>query len=169
MKQLYLIRHAKSSWKNLQLGDMERPLNKRGKRDAPFMAHRMVQKGMLVDAMWASPSKRTQATAQAFAKTLNYPLEKIYWDRKIYEATASTLLTVVQNLENRWQTVALFAHNFACTDFANYYAFPNIENVPTTGVVHLVFDVEHWTQISKTNGQVIDFEYPRLYFPKKNA
>ncbi|MGH1337209.1 MAG: SixA phosphatase family protein [Aureispira sp.] len=167
MKQIYLIRHAKSSWKTLSLNDIDRPLNKRGKRDAPFMAQKMVKKGMQVDAFWASPSKRTQATAHAFALALNYPLEHLHWDKNVYEATASTLLKIIQEWKDDWQKVALFAHNFACTDFANYYALPLLENVPTTGVVHLQFTVSHWSQISKTNGQVLDFEYPRLYFPKK--
>ena len=166
MKQLYLIRHAKSSWNNAELTDLERPLNKRGERDAPFMAQKMVQKGMQVDAFCASPSERTKATAQAFAAALDYPLEAIHWDRRIYETTASGLLKVIQQWKEDWQSVALFAHNYACTDLANYYASPSIDNVPTTGVVHLAFDVEHWAEINKNNGKVLDFEYPRLYFPK---
>ncbi len=166
MKEIYLIRHAKSSWKQPELSDFDRPLNKRGERDAPFMAQKMVAKGMAIDAIVASPSARTTATAAAFAKALAYPDEAIHWKKEIYEASAATLLQVVQQLEASWQSVALFAHNFACTDWANYYASPPISNVPTTGVVHLSFAVEHWKDIHRNNGQVLDFNYPKLYFPK---
>ena len=166
MKQVYLIRHAKSSWKDSSLRDIERPLNNRGKRDAPFMAAQMVAKGMQVDSICSSPSKRTQATAQAFATALDYPFEAIEWEAAIYEATATTLMHIIQGWPDHWQTVALFAHNFACTDFANYYADPILDNVPTTGVVHIGFSTKKWVHVNSNNGKVLDFEYPRLYFPK---
>ncbi|MFK7798237.1 MAG: histidine phosphatase family protein [Aureispira sp.] len=169
MKQLYLIRHAKSSWKDSSLRDIDRPLNKRGKRDAPFMAAKMVAKGMQIDAIYSSPSKRTQTTAHVFAGALEYPFEDIQWDAAVYEATATTLMRLIQTWPDNWHTVALFAHNFACTDFANYYAHPKVDNVPTTGVVHIRFESKHWAQINANNGKVLDFEYPRLYFPKKNG
>jgi phosphohistidine phosphatase len=166
MKRLYLIRHAKSSWKNIELRDIERPLNKRGKRDAPFMAQKMAQKGMQVDALVASPSQRTRRTAEAFAAALDYSTESIQWNPRIYEASARELLQIIQQWQTGWQSVALFAHNFACTDLANYYAAMPIENVPTTGVVTILFEVENWAAVRKHNGRVLDFIYPKLYFPK---
>jgi phosphohistidine phosphatase len=166
MKQLYLIRHAKSSWKDSSLRDIDRPLNKRGKRDAPFMAAKMLAKGMQVDTICSSPSRRTQATAEAFAEALDYPFDAIQWNRAVYEATATGLMRVIQAWPDNWHTVALFAHNFACTDFANYYADPILDNVPTTGVVHIHFDIQHWAQINLNNGKILDFEHRRLYFPK---
>ena len=112
MKQLYLIRHSKSSWKNPKLTDKERPLNKRGKRDAPFMAKLLADQGMQVDALLASPSKRTAATAFAFAEALKISSEAIQWEETLYEASANTILHLVQGLSPNWQTVALFAHNY---------------------------------------------------------
>ena len=70
MKKLYLIRHAKSSWKDITLDDFDRPLNKRGKTDAPFMAQKLKDKNIYPDIIISSPAKRAKSTAKAFKKNL---------------------------------------------------------------------------------------------------
>jgi len=86
MKRLYLLRHAKSSWKDLTLSDFDRPLNKRGKRDAPLIAKKLKEKGIRPDIIISSPAKRARKTAKIFAKTLHVALKT---EEKLYEAHTS--------------------------------------------------------------------------------
>lgn len=166
MKTLYLVRHAKSSWKDLSLDDVDRPLNKRGKRDAPFMGKRMHQMGISPDKLLTSPAKRAMATAKAFAVEVDYPWKEVQIVPSIYEASTRDLLAIIQNLNNEWQEVVLFGHNPTFTFFANFYAQPALDNVPTAAIVALDFDVENWENVNSKNGQIRFFDYPRLYFPK---
>ena len=167
MKILYLVRHAKSSWKDLSLDDIDRPLNKRGKRDAAFMASLIHQQGIRPDVLISSPANRALTTARFFATALEYSEERILINKNIYEASVSELLQIVQKLNNNWDSAMLFGHNMTYTLFANLYAHPILENVPTCGIVALRFNISDWAQISRSNGSLLFFEYPRRYFPKK--
>jgi phosphohistidine phosphatase len=86
MKTLILVRHAKSSWKDRSLPDRMRPLNKRGKRDAPMMGQRLAKRGVDVELMISSPAKRAMATAEAMAEELDYPWDGIVAEERLYEA-----------------------------------------------------------------------------------
>lgn len=167
MKTLYLVRHAKSSWKDMSLADRDRPLNKRGKRDAPFMGKLMHNHGIFPDVLMSSPALRAWTTAKAFANALNYPEERLLLNESIYEASVYDLLEIVQELDDQWSSAMLFGHNMTYTMFANWYANPPLDNVPTGAVVALQFNVEVWAAINTTNGQLQFFEYPRKYFPKQ--
>ena len=167
-KTLIVVRHAKSSWKYPALSDLERPLNKRGKCDAPFMGELMYQKDIKVDVMISSPAQRTLSTALAFAEAMQHPTEKIVLAPEIYEVMADTILEIIQSRFNdSWQQVMLFGHNYACTDFANWYAKPAIDNVPTCGIVAIDYSIEKWSMADKNNGSIRFFEYPKLYTKKK--
>lgn len=166
MKTVYLVRHAKSSWKDETLADIDRPLNKRGKRDAPFMGRLLYEKGIKPDVLISSPAKRTRMTALAFAEALDYPEDKIELNPQIYEADVLDLLQIIQHCSDDLDSVMLFGHNLCYTDFANIYARPNLENVPTTGVVAIEFKVNQWQEVTSKNGKVLFFEYPKKYFPK---
>jgi phosphohistidine phosphatase len=167
MKTLYLVRHAKSSWKNAGVDDIDRPLNKRGERDAPFMGQLMKQKGVKVDALVSSPALRAYSTAIAFAEALGHSKEKIILKPEIYEVSSAILIETVQKtFSSEWDAAMMFGHNYAYTDFANWYAKPSIGNVPTCGIVAIDFDVNNWSEVTSQNGVVRFFEFPRKYFPK---
>jgi len=166
MKILYLIRHAKSSWKEKELLDINRPLNARGKRDAPFMGNLLYKKGIEPDVLISSPAKRARKTALAFAKALNYPKREIQINPKIYEADVLDLFQVIRYWQNDLNVVLLFGHNFSCTELANVYSRLPIDNVPTTGIVAIEFDITKWKDVTTQNGKVLFFEYPKKYFPK---
>lgn len=161
MKFLYLIRHAKSSWKDITLDDFDRPLNSRGKENAPFMAKKLKHLEEKPDLILASPSKRTKCTAEIFAKIFEYH-KPIEYEEKIYESNLITLKNVIQNIPDKYQTVFLFGHNPSLNlfveDFCKFY-----ENVPTSGIVKIKFDCESWTQITPANSQLVDFLYPKKY------
>lgn len=163
MKTLYLIRHAKSSWAEPDMQDFERPLNERGKKNAPFMAKTLKNKGVFPDLILSSPAKRANKTAHIFAEELNFAAKKIEMNEKIYHASVSALLKTVCAIDSKHEIVFLFGHNPGLTDFANYLTRGNIYNIPTTGIVKITFDLENWSEVSEGNGMLAMFDYPKNY------
>jgi len=119
MKTLFLIRHAKSSWDNIALPDIDRPLNERGKYDAPLMAKKLEDKKIEIDAFVSSPAKRAKKTAEIFMDVLGAKEKKLVLVRSLYEATSENYFDIIENLQDKYDTVALFAHNPGITDFIN--------------------------------------------------
>src|SRR6478609_6616404 len=114
MKTLYLVRHAKSSWDDIDLSDFDRPLNDRGKKDAPKMGKRLKERDIFPDVMLSSPAKRALETCKAIAKALSFPEEKITTDKRLYHASEDQLLKVVQGLKDRHdnvEVIMIFGHN----------------------------------------------------------
>ena len=161
MKTLYLIRHAKSSWKFPELSDAERPLNKRGKRDAPEMGKRLSERGLFPDLMLSSPANRAFTTCKTIAEKLDYPKEAIETDEDIYHAGVDLLLKVVRSIDDTWNTVCLFGHNPGFTDFANELTHSDIFNIPTCGVFACTFEVESWKDIGLGKGQRLFYDFPK--------
>ena len=139
MKTLYLIRHAKSSWKLSNLSDFDRPLKKRGISDAPLMGSVLKQKGVKPDLMVSSPANRAISTAKLVAKELGYPQMEIEQNKGIYHAYITDLLKIVQSIDDKHNTVCLFGHNPGFTDLANFLTGTTIFNVPTSGVCGITF------------------------------
>jgi len=164
MKHLILVRHAKSSWKNPGMEDHDRPLSKRGKRDAPFMAKIFRDKKITPDLLASSTAVRAVAIAEEFADKLDYKKSKIRKNSELYLSETDNLLQYVQSLDNEDKTVMIFGHNPGITWFANYLTDGSIDNVPTSGIVAIDFDVKKWKEVSAGSGKLIFFEYPKLYF-----
>ena len=142
MKRLYVIRHAKSSWNNPVLTDFERPLNKRGKQNAPFMGKRLKESEVQPDFFLASPAKRALKTAKTIAKEIDFPKKHIVTDESIYLAGVSTLLTVIRNIDDSCHQVILVGHNPGLTELAEYLTNQRFDNIPTCGIVciiHIIF------------------------------
>ncbi len=163
MKTIYFIRHAKSSWKDMSLRDFDRPLNKRGLRDAPFMANLLKEKGVEPDAIVSSPANRAYTTACYFAKALNIEVADIIKEKAIYEAYYSTVLAVVQKQSDQLDTLLVFGHNPAFTNLANSFTGNHIDNVPTCGIVEVAATINKWAELDEGNGKVVNFLYPKLY------
>ena len=159
MKQLYIIRHAKSSWKNLTLDDFDRGLNKRGKKDAPFMGHKLKQKNTLPDIIISSPAKRAKTTAQIIAKEIGFSKD-IEFNHNIYEANINTLHKIITSIDDKNNIVFLFGHNPYLNELVeNYINF--YDNIPTCGVVKIEFDSKSWKDINSSNAKFILFDYPK--------
>lgn len=163
MRQLILIRHAKSSWSNPSLDDFDRPLNKRGKRDAPFMAKLLSEKKIYPDIIISSPAKRTKLTAFEFAERLGIGSDDIQWNNKLYLASLTTLLKILKQLDNNIKTVFLVGHNPGLTDLQNFLCKEEIDNIPTCGIVSMKSD-KKWSEISSKDFKLDFFEYPKKYF-----
>lgn len=166
MKTLYLIRHAKSSWKDAELrADIERPLNDRGKRDAPFMGALLRSRGIRPERLVSSPAIRAFKTAKLIGEELGIDKKDIAIRQEIYEATPYTILNIIQSFDDQWSTTALFGHNPTLTEVANWYAEEPLFNLPTCGIVAIEFPVATWQEAGFDNGKVLWVEYPKKYFP----
>ncbi len=165
MKTLYLIRHAKSSWNNPEMDDFERPLNKRGKKDAPNMARRLKEKRVTPDFIISSPAIRALDTCKEFAKILDYDKDKIKTDKRLYHANEDQILTVIRELKDREhdeeEVVLLFGHNPGLTEFANVLLNEYIENIPTCGIVKTRLKIDRWKDASFGCGELDFFDFPK--------
>mgnify|MGYP000682784744 CR=1 FL=1 len=162
MRTLYLIRHAKSSWDNPGLRDINRPLNERGLRDAPQMAQLLVKKGLRPDLLVSSPAKRALTTALIFAEVFGIADEAVIRNQDIYEADPRDILLVVSRLPATAHTVLLFGHNPTFTDLANRFSSYAIDNVPTCGIVQIESDAASWDHFDEANSEV-----KALFVPKE--
>jgi phosphohistidine phosphatase len=162
MKTLYLVRHAKSSWKNLNLTDKERPLNKRGKRDAPFMGIKLKEMKLLPELMISSNAVRAKKTAYAIAKEIDYDKDNIVLTDEVYEASTIELLNIIKQLNQEFKSIMMFGHNPALTGFHNYLTDQYIDNIPTCGITGIRFE-NQWADINERSGKFLFFIYPKMY------
>lgn len=168
MKRLYLIRHAKSSWKYTDLRDFERPLNKRGKRDAPFMGKLLAEDNVKPDMMISSPAVRAFATAKKIAVELGYPSEKILTHKRLYEADTDDFINVISEVPDEVDTLMIFSHNPGLTILNNFLSDKRIDNIPTCGIVHIEINIKKWQDIDFEKGQLKSFDYPKKFISEKD-
>jgi phosphohistidine phosphatase len=162
MKQLILLRHAKSSWKNPSLTDFARPLNKRGRQNAPLMGRRLAARNCQPQRMLCSPAKRAAKTARLVAAELGYDKRRIDYEPRIYEADAVTLLELVRSLDEAFSDVVLVGHNPGLTDLANLLADAGIDNIVTSGAVGILFPVNTWQEIDIRSGTLQFYDSPKM-------
>lgn len=161
MKALTLVRHAKSSWKQAQLVDFDRPLNRRGELDAPEIGKRLKKQMPCPDLMISSPAKRALATAKALAQEMGYPLNRLLTEQRVYLASARALLTLINGVDNAYHDVMLVGHNPGLTELANNLTGGVTENLPTCGVVRMTYEVNSWSKVGQTQAELILFDYPK--------
>jgi len=160
VKKLYLIRHAKSSWKDLELSDFDRPLNKRGKEDAPLMGELLAQMGVVPGAIYSSPAKRAKRTAKIIAQKVGFNKDINFIDR-VYEASSYELLDLIRSFSDKYSSVFLFGHNPGFSLLAEDLSGEYVENIPTSGIYAISFDIEKWRDVGEGEGKAIGFWYPK--------
>ena len=161
MKSLLLIRHAKSDWGNLGLDDFDRPLNERGKRDAPVMAHRLLDKKIKIDAIIASPAKRAAKTAKIIAGEMKIKKNRIIYKPELYLAGPEVFYTVIENMDDEFDSIAVFSHNEGITHFANMLTIARVDNIPTCGVFALKIKTTNWKDFRIAEKEFWFFDYPK--------
>jgi phosphohistidine phosphatase len=163
MKFLYLIRHAKSSWDNAAIADFDRPLNVRGINDAAEMAKRLVKKANSIDAFIASPAQRTKTTAENFIAAFGKDKSQIIFEPGLYLSPESFFAPFISEIDNKFNTVAIFSHNPGITDFVNTLT-PVIktDNMPTCGIFAVKAATESWTKFSAVTKEFLFYDYPKL-------
>jgi len=148
MKNLILMRHAKSSW-DAPLHDKERPLTNQGMKDAHLVSSNVSKYIPNTYLLWSSSAERASETAIIFAQNNSYPLECIVFKDELYTFDESQLEKVIKSCSNHYDSVILFGHNGAITNFVNKFGDVFIDNVPTAGFVVLQFDTDSWEKINK--------------------
>jgi len=162
MKTLLLVRHAKSSWDNITLSDFDRPLNERGKNDAPKMAKRLRKKDIKIDAFISSPAKRAKKTAEYFIKEFDRDKDEIILISSLYEASVSDFNAAIKTIDDKYKSVALFSHNPGITQFANeVVSGADIANMPTCSIFAVKADVNNWKDFVKAKKEFLFFDYPK--------
>jgi phosphohistidine phosphatase len=161
MKILILVRHAKSDWGNPGLDDFDRPLNERGKKDAPVMAKRLKDKKVKVDAVIASPAKRAAKTAKIFAEEMDVNKDDFILKDELYMAGEDSFFKVIESINNKFSSVAIFSHNNGITDFANLLTDARIDNIPTCGVFAIKIVSDSWKDFRKAKKEFWFFDYPK--------
>ncbi len=162
-KTLLIIRHAKSSWEFGSLNDFDRPLNDRGKKDAPQMAKRLIGKKISIDSFVSSPAKRAKKTAELFCEAYGKNADEMQFETKLYHAAVADFYEVIDNLDDSLNSVAIFSHNPGITAFVNNLTNAvKIDNMPTCGVFAIKIPSKKWADIKKSKNEFLFFDYPKL-------
>ncbi len=164
MKQLLLIRHAKSSWSMNGLPDFERPLNERGHNDAPNMAKRLLNKQINIDAFVSSTANRAFTTATYFYEAYKSKFQQIppiVGIKELYHAPASIFYQQIELFNNHFQSVAVFAHNPGITEFVNELTEVTIDNMPTCSIFAVGVNISDWADFANAEKKFLFFDYPK--------
>jgi len=156
MKTIVFIRHGKSSWE-FPVSDIDRPLKSRGKTDALLVANEFLIHQFNPDLVVSSPAKRAIDICSIFMLKLNILEEILQINPTIYDFSGSSTADFIKSLDNNYQKVMLFGHNYAFTALANLFGNRYIENLPTSGLVMIDFNVDQWQNIDKGTTELIIF------------
>lgn len=166
MRTLTIFRHAKSSWDDTDQPDHERPLNDRGERDAPLMGNKVRSLCIRPSLIVSSDAQRAWQTAKIIAQQIAYPAEFLQRDKRLYLANLRTLLDVIAELDDGFNSVLLVGHNPGLTELANLL-FPGITtNLPTAGFVSVMIDCDHWNIRDRRSVKRLAYEYPKKHAGK---
>ena len=160
MKTLFLMRHAKSSRDDPSLPDRDRPLDDRGRQDAPKMGKRLAKRDVKPDLLLSSPALRALTTAQLIAEELGEKRKDIVVDDRLYASSADDLLAVIRTLDKKLNCVMLFGHNPEFTDLAHRLS-SEIVHMPTGAVVEFRFDTNAWSDIGEFKPAKVVLDYPK--------
>lgn len=160
MKTLLLIRHAKSDWE-LDAKDIDRPLNKRGKADAPMMAKRLIKRNIQPDILLSSSAVRAFSTAKLFAEELSIKNKEIVIIPSLYLAQPAIYTSVIEALDDTFNTVFIFSHNPGITDFVNTLTNVQIDDMPTCAIYALQSNVISWKDFFNHPFNFLFFDYPK--------
>lgn len=158
MKNLIIVRHAKSSW-DAPVNDKDRSLANRGIMDAHLVSSSIAPYLPKTFIIWSSTARRASETAVIFTQNMSCPIESIVFKDELYTFDSSELEKIIKSCNNSYDCVILFGHNEAITDFVNKFGDVFIDNVPTSGFVSINFDTDSWENI---NGGTIN----KVVFPR---
>jgi phosphohistidine phosphatase len=161
MKKVLIVRHAKSSWEDFTVSDFDRPLNDRGKKDAPEMAARLAKRNLHPDIFITSPAKRAKKTAEIFAKTFNVPKENIMEVRDLYEAGPEVFYDVISKAPVSAETIIIFSHNPGITAFTNDLTDVAIADMPTCAIFAVETEAADWTDFPSAPRKFLFFDSPK--------
>lgn len=146
MKRITIIRHAKSSWEH-QVTDFERPLKKRGLEDSVLISTYAIDKINIPDLILSSDAERAWSTAKIFIEKLNFEHIDFQINNKLYDFSGNDLIEVIKECDNTVINLMIFGHNFAITSFVSTYGSVLFDNVPTSGLISIDFNIDRWQDL----------------------
>ncbi len=166
MKTVCFIRHAKSSWDQAGLADIDRPLNARGKETAPIMAKIIEEKALKPDVIISSPAKRARQTAKSFRKRFGIKKEQVVIEPSIYGGDEHIILEILRKQNNDSDTIFLFGHNPTMNYLAALFSDDRI-HVPTCGILKVQLNIDQWKDFVPDRTGLKEFIYPKQYIPEE--
>lgn len=160
MKRIHVIRHAKSSWADEGMRDFDRPLNDRGRTNAPMMAKRLKSRIGTIDFIVCSPAKRTHQTAAYFCEAFGFDEKQIHFVEKIYEAPLSALIETVNALPDDKNEVLFIGHNYGVSHLVNYLTGECVD-MPTCAIASIDIPFDQWSMIVEECGTLAAYDYPK--------
>ena len=167
MLELYVMRHAKSSWEDINLEDYKRPLNKRGKKNAKMICEFFVKKKYYFDYILVSSSKRTVKTLKILLKKIDKP-KKIISTKKLYLTSEDKIINIIKNIPKKFKSVLLINHEPTVRNLvrlvsknqnSNHFKLLNYK-FPTAAFAKINFNFNSWNQIDK-KGLIKEFIRPK--------
>ena len=163
MKTLLILRHAKSSWNYPELSDYDRPLNGRGKRDAPRMGKHLRQEGLIPDRILTSSAKRARKTANKVAKACGYT-GKVKKLEALYDTVPGVYFETLQALPNKHQRVMVVGHNPTMEQLVSHLT-GSVKRMPTAALAHIELPIENWEALNLyTKGVLVNLWTPKTLF-----
>ncbi|MFS4416837.1 SixA phosphatase family protein [Maribacter sp. 2307ULW6-5] len=160
MKEVIFMRHGKSSWE-YEVGDQDRPLSQRGVHDAHLVGAALCDLQLPLDHFYSSPANRALHTCMICTREVSFPPDRISIVSQLYDFSGHHALEFLRSLDTDLQRVMVFGHNHAFTHLVNELGSVRHDNVPTSGLVHLRFDVGAWSALGPGGTTV------RSIFPKE--
>jgi phosphohistidine phosphatase len=160
-KTLFLVRHAKSSWRDASLADIERPLNARGERNAPLMAQWLAARDDPPQRIISSPATRALATAAFMGASLGIDPADIDVQQDLYFAGTGGMLRALERVDDDWDRVMMVGHNPVMTRLLNQLTGCDIWNMPTCAIAVIGFDMPSWGLVDSTGGDLLDYQTPK--------
>ena len=159
MKTLYVLRHAKSSWDNNSLSDFERPLNERGFETAPIMGEMMRENDFVPEIIVCSTAKRAEQTAQLVKESAEFEA-KIKFEDAIYEASSQTLLRIVSEISDEFNSALIVGHNPGFENLVRVLTGKS-ETMPTAALAVIDLEIENWSETNADIGNLREFIRPK--------
>jgi phosphohistidine phosphatase len=148
------MRHGKSSWK-FDVPDRERPLNNRGKTDAKLVASHFIKQNAAPNIFFSSPAKRALNTCKIFISSCDLSENSLSVVEDLYDFGGERVINFIKNLPDTFNEIMIFGHNHAFTSITNIFGSTFIDNLPTSGLVKINFDVNSWSDIKSGQTELI--------------
>ncbi len=162
MKTLYIVRHAKSSWRDIDLADIDRPLKNRGVNDAIIVGERLKDRDIIPDLIFTSNAIRAFHTATIICRHIDFPFQRLSIRKEIYSASKDSLFHFIGEVNDQYDTLMLVGHDPALTNFVNHFLEHNsLDKIPTSSVIEIKFMAESWKVLKKSSGKTITQILPK--------
>jgi phosphohistidine phosphatase len=154
MKTIVVVRHGKSSWE-FNVSDRERPLKSRGKNDIKLVANQFAKEYNVPKHIFCSPAKRALNTCKIFIKTLDLSDNTIKIVEELYDFGGESVINFIKNLPDNYDEIMIFGHNHAFTSISNIFGSIFIDNLPTSGLVKINFNIDFWSELKQGQTEII--------------